>query len=124
MGDRVIRFLPFRWDMGIRGWAAQPWYWAGNGEAEPAAERPDVGAIVLVRFDPNQVDRDLPFRGIDHSLVRCDPAGPTLSITACSRIFDRGTTSASDHYGLAVDLAHGAEVRAAAPITGGLAGQR
>lgn len=51
--------------------------------------------------NPNQVVPDWPFRGIDHVFVRCGPSGPTLSIHGCRRVFDEGTTSASDHYGLA-----------------------
>jgi endonuclease/exonuclease/phosphatase family metal-dependent hydrolase len=54
--------------------------------------------------NPLSVDRDWPYRGIDHVLVRCDRYGPTLTIRHCDRIFDRGPISASDHYGLVVDL--------------------
>ena len=54
--------------------------------------------------NPLQVDPDWPFRGIDHVLVRCGPSGPTLSIRACQRVFDTGTTTVSDHYGIAVEL--------------------
>jgi endonuclease/exonuclease/phosphatase family metal-dependent hydrolase len=54
--------------------------------------------------NPLQVTRDWPFRGIDHVLVRCDAAGPTLAIENCRRVFDQGAATPSDHYGLAVDL--------------------
>ncbi len=54
--------------------------------------------------NPLSVDRDWPYRGIDHVLVRCDRYGPSLTIRRCDRIFDRGPISASDHYGLMVDL--------------------
>ena len=54
--------------------------------------------------NPLSVDRDWPYRGIDHVLVRCDRYGPTLTIRHCDRIVDRGPISASDHYGLVVDL--------------------
>lgn len=54
--------------------------------------------------NPLSVDLDWPFRGIDHVLVRCDRHGPTLPIRACRRVFDHGPVSASDHYGLVVDL--------------------
>jgi endonuclease/exonuclease/phosphatase family metal-dependent hydrolase len=54
--------------------------------------------------NPHQVDLDWPFRGIDHVLVRCGHSGPTLTIAGCRRVFDRGRTVPSDHYGLVVDL--------------------
>ena len=54
--------------------------------------------------NPNQADFDWPFRGIDHVLVRYGGSGPTLVIRNCGRVFDRGLTSASDHYGLLADL--------------------
>lgn len=53
--------------------------------------------------NPHQVDPDWPFRAIDHVLVRCGPAGPTLLARSCERVFDTATTTASDHYGLVVD---------------------
>jgi len=46
----------------------------------------------------------LTVRGIDHVLVRCGAAGPTLLIRSCRRVFDQGLASASDHYGLVVEL--------------------
>ena len=72
------------------------------------AARPGEPLATYVPENPLSVDQDWPFRGIDHVLVRCGRSGPTLPITACRRIFDHGTTSASDHYGLSVDLAPGA----------------
>lgn len=55
--------------------------------------------------NPNQVNADWPFRGIDHVLVRCgDSGGPTLVIRSCRRVFDQGLTSVSYHYGLLADL--------------------
>lgn len=53
--------------------------------------------------NPHQVDPDLPFRAIDHVLVRCGPAGPTLLAQSCERVFDTASTTASDHYGLVAD---------------------
>jgi len=51
--------------------------------------------------NPNSVNPDWPFRGIDHVLVRCGGSGgPSLPIRSCCRIFDQGATNASDHYGL------------------------
>jgi endonuclease/exonuclease/phosphatase family metal-dependent hydrolase len=56
--------------------------------------------------NPNQVDFDWPFRGIDHVLVRCGASGgPTLIVRSCRRISDQGRTSVSDHYGLLAELA-------------------
>lgn len=54
--------------------------------------------------NPHQTTYDWPFREIDHVLVRCDDAGPTLAITGCRRVFDRTPGIPSDHYGIAVDL--------------------
>src|SRR5204863_3023876 len=55
--------------------------------------------------NPNQVDFDWPFRGIDHVLVRCgDSGGPTLRVRSCGRAFDQGRTSVSDHYGHLAEL--------------------
>lgn len=54
--------------------------------------------------NPNQVEDGLAFSDIDHVLIRCGAAGPTLSIDDCRRVFDEGTTSVSDHYGVAVEL--------------------
>jgi endonuclease/exonuclease/phosphatase family metal-dependent hydrolase len=46
-------------------------------------------------------------RRIDYVLVRCGDHGPTLEVTACSRIFDQPVDGvwASDHYGVTADLA-------------------
>lgn len=68
------------------------------------AVHPDEPLATYVPGNPHQVDPDWPFRGIDHVLVRCGRAGPTLGITGCQRIFDQGSATPSDHYGLLVDL--------------------
>jgi endonuclease/exonuclease/phosphatase family metal-dependent hydrolase len=65
---------------------------------------PDERAPTFVPENPNSENEDWPFRGIDHILVRCADSGPTLRIVSCRRIFDRGATSASDHYGLLAEL--------------------
>ena len=54
--------------------------------------------------NPFQVDQDWPFRSIDHVLVRCGRSGPSLIARSCGRVFDTGSTTVSDHYGLVVDL--------------------
>lgn len=54
--------------------------------------------------NPHQVVPDWPFHGIDHVLVRCGPSGPTLTVRSCDRVFCKRTTSASDHYGIAVEF--------------------
>lgn len=69
--------------------------WESTHRGEPLA--------TYVPENPLSVDFDWPFRGIDHVLVRCGRGGPTLSIRECRRIFDHGSVSASDHYGLVVD---------------------
>lgn len=51
---------------------------------------------------------DWPFRRIDYIFVRCGEYGkPTLTIRNCQRIFDQPRDGgwASDHFGLAADLA-------------------
>lgn len=53
--------------------------------------------------NPYQKDPDWPFRGIDHVMVRCAATGPTLLTTSCTRAFDHGPDTMSDHYGLTVD---------------------
>ncbi len=68
------------------------------------AVHPGEPLATYIPENPNQVDFDWPFRGIDHVLVRCGSSGPTLRIRSCGRVFDQGRTSASDHYGLAVEL--------------------
>jgi endonuclease/exonuclease/phosphatase family metal-dependent hydrolase len=65
--------------------------------------RPSEPLVTLSPSNPFQKDPDWPFRGIDHIFVRCAPVGPTLLPTTCSRVFDLGTDTASDHYGLLVD---------------------
>lgn len=54
--------------------------------------------------NPHQVTPDWPFRGIDYVLIRCGPAGPSLLVRGCRRVFDQGANTPSDHYGLAVEL--------------------
>ena len=54
--------------------------------------------------NPNSMNPDWPFRGIDHVLIRCDQSGPTLPVRGCRRIFDLGPASASDHYGLVAEF--------------------
>jgi endonuclease/exonuclease/phosphatase family metal-dependent hydrolase len=46
-------------------------------------------------------------RRIDYIFVRCEEHGPTLDIRACARLFDRQVNGvwASDHFGVAADLA-------------------
>jgi hypothetical protein len=66
---------------------------------------PGEPLAIFIPENPNQVNFDWPFRGIDHVLVRCgDSGGPTLVIRSCRRVFDQGLTSASDQYGLVVKL--------------------
>lgn len=58
--------------------------------------------------NPLMADWDWPFRRIDYIFVRCgDHGGPTLAISACTRIFDEAINGvwASDHFGLVADLA-------------------
>lgn len=60
----------------------------------------------LTTYSPSnryQHDPDWPFRGIDHVLVRCAANGPTLLAASCTRVFDLGPDTISDHYGLVVD---------------------
>lgn len=66
--------------------------------------RPGQPLETYVPANPFAAARDWPYRGIDHVLVRCGSDGPTLAIDRCDRTFDRGPTTASDHYGLVVDL--------------------
>lgn len=53
-------------------------------------------------------------RRIDYVFVRCNDHGPTLDIAACTRIFDQPVDGvwASDHFGVAADLAVHARNRA------------
>jgi endonuclease/exonuclease/phosphatase family metal-dependent hydrolase len=46
-------------------------------------------------------------RRIDYIFVRCDDRGPTLDIRSCTRLFDTPVDGiwASDHFGVAADLA-------------------
>jgi endonuclease/exonuclease/phosphatase family metal-dependent hydrolase len=71
--------------------------WESSHPGEPLA--------TYLPANPHQVNADWPFRGIDHILVRYGDSGdPTLLVRGCRRIFDTGTTSASDHYGLLAEL--------------------
>lgn len=57
--------------------------------------------------NPLVVDRDWPYRRIDHIFVRCgEHGGTTLRIAACGRIFDQpiGGVWASDYFGVVADL--------------------
>lgn len=65
--------------------------------------RPTEPLITLSPSNPFQKDPDWPYQGIDHIFVRCSPAGPTLLAQKCSRVFDLGIDTASDHYGLLAD---------------------
>lgn len=67
------------------------------------AVHPDERLTTYSPSNPYQKDPDWPFRGIDHVMVRCAAAGPTLLATSCARVFDLGPGTVSDHYGLAVD---------------------
>jgi endonuclease/exonuclease/phosphatase family metal-dependent hydrolase len=70
--------------------------WAATHPAEPL--------VTYTPQNPHQATPDWPFRGIDHVLVRCGPEGPTLLTRHCQRVFDQGTTTPSDHYGIVADL--------------------
>ncbi|MFI6350634.1 endonuclease/exonuclease/phosphatase family protein [Streptomyces sp. NPDC050560] len=67
------------------------------------ATHPHERLTTYAPSNPYQGDPDWPFRGIDHVMVRCAASGPTLLATSCSRVFDLGRDTVSDHYGLAVD---------------------
>ncbi|MDQ6661603.1 MAG: endonuclease/exonuclease/phosphatase family protein [Chloroflexota bacterium] len=57
--------------------------------------------------NPLVADWDWPFRRIDYIFVRCgDHGGPTLEVSACTRLFDEPVDDvwASDHFGLVADL--------------------
>lgn len=66
--------------------------------------RPDERLMTFTPENPNSADPDWPFRGIDHVLIRCGSAGPSLQIRGCRRTFDRGSATASDHYGLVAEF--------------------
>lgn len=69
---------------------------------------PDEPGHTFTPDNPLVAYWDWPFRRIDYVFVRCGAhGGPTLAVTACARIFDRpvGGVWASDHFGLAADLA-------------------
>ncbi len=65
--------------------------------------RPAEPLVTYSPSNPFQKDPDWPFQGIDHIFVRCSAVGPTLLPRTCARVFDLGTDTASDHYGLLVD---------------------
>lgn len=67
------------------------------------ARHPTEQLVTYEPANPHQVTPDWPFRSIDHVLVRCAAAGPTLLATECSRVFDTGADTISDHYGLVVE---------------------
>ncbi|GAA2333849.1 endonuclease/exonuclease/phosphatase family protein [Streptomyces kunmingensis] len=67
------------------------------------AVRPHEPLTTYSSLNPYRQEPDWPFHGIDHVMVRCATAGPTLLATSCRRVFDVGTEIVSDHYGLAVD---------------------
>lgn len=57
--------------------------------------------------NPLMIGGDWPFRRIDYIFVRCgEHVGPTLTISACKRIFNEPVDGlwASDHFGLVADL--------------------
>ena len=67
---------------------------------------PGAPGDTFVPENPHSADWDWPFRRIDYVLVRCgEHGGPTLRIRSCERTFDTRRDTASDHYGLRVDLA-------------------
>ncbi|HEY1706027.1 MAG TPA: endonuclease/exonuclease/phosphatase family protein [Trebonia sp.] len=73
--------------------------WESAHPGEPLA--------TYVPENPNQVNTDWAFRGIDHILIRYGPSGdPTLPIRACRRVFDQGSAIVSDHYGLLAEFGH------------------
>lgn len=67
---------------------------------------PEAPAATFTPQNPLVANADWPFRRIDHIFVRCGPAGPTLAITDCARVFDEPVAGvwASDHFGLLADL--------------------
>jgi endonuclease/exonuclease/phosphatase family metal-dependent hydrolase len=67
--------------------------------------RPGERLMTFTPENPNSVNPDWPFRGIDHVLIRCgDSGGPSLAVRGCRRIFDTGPARASDHYGLMAEF--------------------
>ncbi|HEY1625440.1 MAG TPA: endonuclease/exonuclease/phosphatase family protein [Streptosporangiaceae bacterium] len=67
--------------------------------------RPGERLMTFTPENPNSVNPDWPFRGIDHVLIRCgDSGGPSLPVRGCRRIFDTGPARASDHYGLMAEF--------------------
>lgn len=68
------------------------------------ASHPAETVVTYTPQNPHQTTPDWPFRGIDHVFIRCGADGPTLLVRACSRVFDQGAGTPSDHYGLSVEL--------------------
>ncbi|PWH07146.1 hypothetical protein DEO23_00310 [Brachybacterium endophyticum] len=99
-------------DMDADPWSDSLRFWTGRhvvGELS-VCYRSAVEAVHGLRpaetylpQNPFQADPDWPFRAIDHVLVRCGAAGPTLLARSCRRAFDTGPSTVSDHYGLVVD---------------------
>lgn len=76
-------------------------------DAWEAVNADDPGETFTPR-NPLLADWDWPFRRLDYVLVRCgEHGGPTLAIRDCRRIFDEPVDGvwASDHFGVAADLA-------------------
>jgi endonuclease/exonuclease/phosphatase family metal-dependent hydrolase len=67
------------------------------------AVHPAEPLVTYSPSNPYQKTPDWPFLGIDHVMVRCASAGPTLLAHSCARVFDLGPDTVSDHYGLVVD---------------------
>jgi len=68
---------------------------------------PGEEGATYVKENPILADPDWPFRRLDYILVRCGlHGGPTLSVTACERVFHEavGGVWASDHFGVMADL--------------------
>lgn len=97
--------------------AASVRFWCGRQSLEGASvcyrdawesARPEDPGHTFTPLNPLVADRDWPFRRIDYIFVRCgEHGGPTLSISACARIFDAPVDGvwASDHFGVVADLA-------------------
>ena len=59
---------------------------------------PEQPLATFTPDNPDAVDWDWPFRGIDHAFIRRGThSGPTLPIRACHRIFDQPATRVGDH---------------------------
>ncbi len=71
--------------------------WESTHPAEPL--------VTYTPQNPYQTSPDWRFRSIDHVLIRCGPDGPTLLVRNCQRVFDKGATTPSDHYGIMAEFA-------------------